>query len=207
MTVTPPPGVAQLPRDKHGRPIPWFVHVDGDGVPDFRVIERGRIADAYRFERCWTCGQPRGRHAAFVVGPMCAVNRVSAEPPSHLECAVFAAQACPFLTTPSMVRRERGMEEHAKPAGVMLTRNPGVALVWSSRTWKPFKAPGGALFDIGDATATRWFALGRTATRDEVLAAIDAGLPALREMADAEGAGAQLDREVSRALALVPATS
>jgi hypothetical protein len=137
---------------------------------------------------------------------MCAVNRVSAEPPSHLDCAIYAAQACPFLANPNMVRRERGLVEmgRVEPAGVMITRNPGVALVWSTRTWAPFKAPGGALFNIGDPTAVRWYAHGRVATRDEVLAAIDAGLPALREIAEAEGAGAQLDGELARALELVP---
>jgi len=204
--VIMPPGIEQLPRDKHQRPIPWFVHIDEAGVPDFRVIRRDGIFDAYRFDWCWICGRPRGRHAAFVIGPMCAVNRVSAEPPSHLDCAIYAARMCPFLATPSMVRRERGLVEMGRvaPAGVMLTRNPGVALVWSSKTWEPFKAPGGALFNIGDPTATRWYAHGRTATRDEVLAAIDSGLPTLREAADAEGAGAQLDGELARALKLVP---
>lgn len=204
--LTMPAGVEQLPRDKHGRPVPWFVHFEA-GVPDFRVVRRDGIHDAYKFGWCWICGKPRGRHAAFTIGPMCAVNRVSAEPPSHLDCAIYAARACPFLANPSMVRRERGLVEmgRVEPPGVMITRNPGVALVWSSKTWAPFKAPdGGALFGIGDPTAVRWYAHGRDATRDEVLASIDAGLPALREAADAENVGAMLDDELARAMTLLP---
>lgn len=201
-----PAAVQRLPRDKHGHPIPWFVHVDERGVPDFRIVRRGGIRDALRFSLCWVCGKTRGRHAAFVIGPMCAVNRTSAEPPSHLECAVFAARACPFLANPAMRRRPRGLEHTVDPAGTMLTRNPGVALVWSSRTWSTYYA-GGLLFDIGDPTAVSWWAHGRSATRDEVLHSIGTGLPLLHAEAEREGpdALAELARLRDVALQLVPA--
>lgn len=207
-----PGQVAALARDRHGRPVPWFVHVDDAGVPDFRVIRLDGIPDAVRFGLCWVCGRPRGRHAAFVIGPMCAVNRVSAEPPSHLACATYAARACPFLSTPGMVRRERALPENRVAApGQATARNPGVALVWSSRTWSLFTVPHGAgqpgqLFDVGEPTALAWYARGRAATRAEVLASIESGLPLLRAEAEREGRGApaQLAREVTAALALVP---
>lgn len=204
-----PVGIARLPQDRHGRPIPWFVHCDPDtGVPDFRVVRRGGIDDALRFGLCWVCGLTRGRHAAFVIGPMCAVNRISAEPPSHLPCAIYSAQACPFLTTPRMRRRDSGMPDGlVDPAGVMIARNPGVSLVWSSRTWQAIPTDGGLLFGVGDPTAVRWFAQGRDATRVEVLDAIGSGLPLLRDMAAAEGEGAlaALDGMHAAALELVPA--
>jgi hypothetical protein len=206
--VLMPSGVAALPRDRHHRPIPWFVHVEPDGTPDFRVIRRGGIPDALRFNLCWVCGRTRGRHAAFVIGPMCAVNRTSAEPPAHLECATYSALACPFLSTPGMVRRERGMHpEHRSPAGVAILRNPGVALVWSSRTWTTFRDPdGGLLFDIGDPTATAWYAEGRPAIRAEVLHSIDTGLPLLRAEAERQRGGVEeLSRMTDRALQLLPA--
>lgn len=142
LIVSMPSRVARLPRDKHARPIPWFVDIDEQGVPDFRVVRRGGIEDAVRFGWCWVCGHPRGRHASFVVGPMCMINRVSAEPPAHQDCALYSARACPFLATPSMQRRERGLPaDRVDPAGVACWRNPGVALVWSSRTWRMFSAP------------------------------------------------------------------
>jgi hypothetical protein len=169
-------------------------------------MDSRKLRDAIRFETCWICGEHRGRNAAFVIGPMCAVNRVSAEPPSHLDCAVYSARRCPFLANPNMQRRDRGKPEHVNPAGVMITRNPGVALVWVTRNHSVFKAPGGVLFDVGDPIDTQWFAHGRPATRDEVQASIDSGLPALREAAAADGAVAlrQLDAQLATALTLLP---
>jgi hypothetical protein len=51
-----------------------------------------------------------------------------------------------------------------------------------------------------------WFAHGRKATRDEVLASIDSGLPILRELAQAGGADDMqvLERMHERALEYVP---
>jgi hypothetical protein len=206
-----PARMARLPRDRHGRPIPWFVHVDEAGVPDFRVIRARGIIDALHFEWCWVCGGKRGKHAAFVVGPMCAVNRTSAEPPSHLECALYSAQACPFLTTPAMGRRERGIDTspegpHVNPAGTAILRNPGVALVWSTRTWHPFDdGAGGMLFDLGRPTGTSWWAHGRPATRGQVLNSIESGLPLLQAEAEKQRGGVEeLERMRLAALAFVP---
>ena len=66
---------------------------------------------------------------------------------------------------------------------------------------------GGLLFDIGDPKEALWFARGREATRDEVLASINSGLPILRGMAGEEGedAVAELERMHARALEYVPA--
>lgn len=212
MTPTMPPRMARLPQDKHHRPVPWFVAWI-DGVPDFRVIRAGGIHTALRQHLCWVCGIPfqRQEDRAFVIGPMCAVNLVSAEPPSHRECAVYSATACPFLTTPVMVRRERHKPAGAVvPAGVSIPRNPGVALVWVTgyRAWKTFSdGDGGTLFSIGEPVRALWFAHGREATRAEVLASIDSGLPILREMAESEGpdALAELAAMHERALRHVPA--
>jgi hypothetical protein len=208
--LTIPANMAALPRDHTGRPVPWFVHVDDQGVPDFRVIGAHKLTEAHRFNRCWVCGQPRGRHAAFVIGPMCAVNRVSSEPPSHLDCAIYSARGCPHLRTPTMRRRTTGLPDD--PAGVALKRNPGVGLVWSSKTWTAVMVPpmpqavAGVLWDVGDPTAVRWYAQGRAATRAEVLDAIESGLPQLREMAELDGPRgvAMLDRQHAAAIALVP---
>lgn len=203
----PPRRMARLPRNKAGYVVPWFVAFV-DGVPDFRVIAPGKLADAIRFRTCWLCGDPLGANAAFVIGPMCAINRVSAEPPSHRDCADYAARACPFLTTPKMVRRDGRLPDDARePDGIMIRRNPGVALVWVSRNWR--LRPGLQLWTVGDPIETRWYAEGRPATRDEVLASIDSGLPILRAEAEKDptpaSALAELDRQHARALELVPA--
>lgn len=203
---TPPDRIAKLPVNHAGYPAPYFVAWI-DGQPDFRVIGRGRLDDAMRFNLCWLCGQPRGANAAFVIGPMCAINRISAEPPSHRDCAIYAATACPFLTTPGMVRRENRLPEDATdPDGEMIRRNPGVALVWVTRTWKLLAHH--RLFDVGDPIETLWYAEGREATRSEVLASIDSGLPILRDAANGEPrpdrALAELDAQHQTALRYVP---
>jgi hypothetical protein len=211
-----PDRIAALPRDHRGYPVPWFVEwiIDGhaapigEGAPDFRVMSSERLADALRYRRCWICGGRLGAHQTFVIGPMCAVNRTSAEPPSHQECGSWSARACPFLTRPHARRREAGLpEELAQPPGVMLRRNPGVALVWTSRRWHPRRLPdGGLLFDIGEPDSVRWYAEGRDATREEVLASIESGLPALEELAgDRLLDRMALERCVNRAMELLPA--
>lgn len=64
----------------------------------------------------------------------------------------------------------------------------------------------GILFTVGDPVETLWFAEGRPATRDEVLASIDSGLPILRQQAEQDGEDAllELDRLHNQALELLP---
>ena len=201
-----PLSMAKRPRDPRGYPVPWFTPWH-EGRWDFRFVEPGKAQQAVREERCWTCGERLRLPCAFVLGPMCAVNRTSAEPPSHVECAIYAARACPFLARPKMVRptiREgvRGAVEQMP--GIMLDRNPGVALVWATN--EPSYDPRSRLFDVGDPVRVLWYAHSRRATRAEVLTSIESGLPSLRELAEQEGAEAcaQLETQTEQALALVP---
>jgi len=202
--------------------VPWFVTwlddqgrptANGHGTPDFRVVTRGRIAVALRLRLCWICGGKLGSHKAFVIGPMCAVNRISSEPPQHLACATFAATACPFLVNPHQRRRDTRLPDGTGDAdGVMIRRNPGVALVWVTRAFSLVPAgaggsdPNGILFHVGTPESTLWFCEGRPATRDEIVASIDSGVALLRPEAIREGPAsiAQLDGYVARAMALVP---
>lgn len=198
-----PAQIAALPVHR-GYPVPWFVTwlapngtavPRGEGTPDFRVMYENAPTEAVRKRLCWICGQHRGDAGeVFVAGPMCAVNRNSAEPPSHPWCADWAARACPFLVRPHMERRDAGVPQGVRDApGIMLRRNPGVALLWMSPGnrllvpnggWSTRTDPAGKmLFDIGDPISVRWYAEGREATRAEVMASIDSGLPALRKIA------------------------
>ena len=204
-----PKRIAKLPVDERGFPVPWFV-AWVEGKPDFRVIGPGKREEAYRQELCWVCGQKLGAYKAFLIGPMCAVNRVSAEPPSHVDCAEFSAKACPFLSNPDMRRNEHTPrpEGYREADGIGIARNPGVTLLWGIvGHYKPFPdGQGGFLFDVGTPVAVRWFCRGRPATRAEVMASIDSGLPILKEMAEKDGLAAmeQLGRQVQEALKLVP---
>lgn len=212
--VEVPSSMRSLRRDSRGYIVPWFVHWDGD-TPDFRIIGDGKFAAAVEQSRCWVCGGERGRFAAFVVGPMCAVNRVSGEPPCHRECAIYSAMVCPFLTRPKMRRNDKDLPPETfnddgstkVTGGFGIARNPGVALVWVTRKWRCESVFNGYLISIGDPTATLWFCEGRPATRAEALASIDSGLPILQDLADKQGpaARAALVEFHQRALAYLPA--
>lgn len=187
----PPARIAQLPVDERGYPVPYFVQwVDADqkptkagvGKPEFRVMDHSKWMDCVKNKNCWICGQKLGKFMSFVLGPMCAVNRINSEPPSHHECATYAAKACPFLTKPQMVRREAGMPEGAgfsQAAGVAIERNPGATGVWTTTGYQIMKVSNGYLLKIGVPIRIEWYKEARTATRDEVMESIRTGLPAL----------------------------
>jgi hypothetical protein len=195
-----PQRMKKLPISPTGFPIPWFVDVK-DGKPDFRVIRPGGIAIAYRSHTCWLCGEKLGRHQAYVVGPMCGVNRVTSEPPCHRECAEYAAKACPFLTRPLAIRNERGLPEERIVAGEMIGRNTGCVLVWVQKTPpRPAKVHNGVLFDLDDPADLTFWAHGRKASSDEVRESVRTGMPILEAAAQKDGPEglAALKRYVAR---------
>lgn len=216
-----PDRFARLPISDRGYPVPWFVSwLDedneplprGEGRPDFRVIYPGAIAEGWNRQKCWLCGDRLGRHVAFVIGSMCAINQVNSEPPCHRDCADFAARACPFLARPHAKRRPTD-DIIANPeeaiAGKPVLRNPGVACVWITerRRVRPFKVENGWLFSVGEPNEVRWYAEGEPATREQVLASIESGLHLLQAEADAEGGDSPtaLACAFERTLALLPA--
>lgn len=195
-----------LPRHR-GYPVPWFV-AWVDGVPEFRAADGRKWRQAIDDRLCWVCGQTLGRYLTFVLGPMCGINRTTAEPPCHRDCAQWSARNCPFLSRPEMVRREKDAPQGEMP-GIALTHNPGVTLLWTTRQYGLFRdGLGGTLIRIGDPTADgiEWWHRGKPATRDQVCAAIDLGLPKLRAIARGESpeAMANLDKALARFLPLVP---
>lgn len=187
--LTPmPERIARLPLDARGYPIPWFVAYV-NGAPEFRAMDPQKWLRAARDRLCWVCGGPLGAYLAFVIGPMCGVNRTTSEPACHLECAQWSAINCPFLSRPHMVRREdavtNGLLEHA--AGIVITRNPGATAVWVTRTYTVFRDPKGRpLIQLGDPVAVHWYAEGRLATRAEVDRSIETGYPLLLAEAEKE---------------------
>jgi hypothetical protein len=200
-----PDRVKHLPLNDQGFPIPFFVPLI-DGKPEFRGFDPDKLRSCVKYRRCWLCGEPLGKFMGFVIGPMCSINRVSAEPPSHYDCAFYAVQACPFLTQPRMRRNQKDLPENQGAAGIMLKRNPGVTLLWVTRSYQPFKAGRGVLFTIGDPQRVEFYAEGRKATPDEIMASIESGLPILREIAEQDGPGAvaELEQMYNRAIELVP---
>jgi len=189
-----------LPIDARGYPVPWFV-AWVDGQPEFRAMDPAKWRQAVTEKRCWVCGGILGKWLTFVIGPMCAINRTTAEPPSHTNCATWSAKNCPFLSRPKMVRREDDTINievcAANVAGEMIARNPGVTLLWTTRTYTVYRdQKGSPLIEIGDASAISWYREGRPATRAEVEESIVTGLPFLVEACEKE----DTPRERNRAL-------
>jgi hypothetical protein len=186
----------ELPRkmrglkiDDRGYPVPWFVPwldeserevQPGEGKPEFRVMSERRLVQAIKESRCWLCGERLGKYRAFVIGPMCLVNRINAEPPSHLECADYAARACPFLTRPHARRRDNSLPGEAKEAaGMMIERNPGIAVVYVVSEPAPLMRANGVLFMLPEPVEVRFYAEGRAAAPVEIAESIGTGLPTL----------------------------
>ena len=204
-----PPRFLKLPVDPRGYPVPKFVWKKPDGGYDFRAVEPGWPTQCMNRKLCWLCGEPLGRFMCFVIGPMCSINRNTAEPPCHRECAEFAVKACPFMRYPNRKRDEVDLPEGHAPGGeeAMIKRNPGVTCLWITKSYRPYRAPSGdVLIEIGDPVEVTWWAHGRTATREEVMASINSGLPLLRDMAEREGKDAveHLDYVIERGMTLVP---
>lgn len=196
-----PMRLQRRPVSSKGFPVPWFVAKVNDEW-DFRCIGPGKLVDAYSKKLCWLCGEKLGTYMCFVIGPMCTVNRVSSEPPCHLECADYAVRACPFLNNPRMRRHERDMPDNRKaPAGFMIERNPGTTALWVTKSYSLLKAHNGTLFKVGEPTNVFWYSEGKKANRLQVEESVKTGLPILEREAIREGRGSMraLVKQVERA--------
>jgi hypothetical protein len=218
---SPPVRIARLPKDSRGYPVPWFVawfleggecdrHMSG-ATPDFRILASGKRELAVKKRLCWVCGEPLGVHQVFAIGPMCAVNRVTMEPPSHRACAEYSVRACTFLTVPARRRNEAGLDEiEHKVDGIMIARNPGAIALWES-AFRPFKVDdkGGWLIKLAEPHRVDWWAKGRQATRAEIEEAIATGYPELMKRAVGEGpeSVAELEHMHADAMRFLPAAA
>jgi hypothetical protein len=212
-----PERVARLPKDERGYPVPWFVQWMKDGEvaapndptakPDFRIIDAAKMQRCFSAARCWVCGDALGRHRVFVIGPMCVINRVTMEPPSHRDCAEFAAAACPFLIRPRQKRNMKNMPSHAPMPGMGVERNPGCMCLYETAGYRRFMTPTGPLVRLDPPSRVDWWAEGRTATRDEIMESIESGYPLLEAVARQEGSDSikELVRQREIAMKLVPA--
>ena len=163
-----------LPVDDRGYPIPEFVS-NLDGKRDFRAVSLEHLANCIRHDICWICGQRLEALKAFVIGPLPAIQGISNEPPSHIECAEFAVRACPFLLLPKAQHRSIDNPKVQKVPRAA-KGNPGICCLYIVRGYVHHKKPKGVIFQTGQAVRVDWYTQGRPATRSEVLAAINASL-------------------------------
>ena len=208
-----PKRLLHLPLDSRGYPVPWFV-AWVDGEPEFRAMSPEKFERAIKERRCWVCGARLGSYKTFVAGPMCLINRTSAEPPSHHDCAEWSAQNCPFLARPNMERREDDVINNEGHGDGAILRNPGCTALITTKGYRVFRSAGssaGWLIEMGEFERVEWFAEGRPATRAEVEQSVETGLPLLREMCEREEsperiamAGAELVRAYTASKAWWP---
>jgi hypothetical protein len=195
-----------------GIPVPWFVpwivhEGDTEEKPEFRAADGDKRVEAVTKKLCWVCGDYLGRNVTFVLGPMCGINRVTAEPPCHFECARYSATHCPFLTRPRMERRDASDIQHltSNPGGEMIERNPGAIALWTCRDWKPFSDGSGSwLIKVGEPSGVAWFAEGRPAKRAEVEESVRTGLPLLEAMCQSPNERAALAALAEKLVPLYP---
>lgn len=173
---------------RRGFVVPAFVQWVKD-EPEFRAMNPQHFLRCVRERLCWICGQilKGSANNPFVVGPMCTVNRISAEPPSHVECARYSAMVCPFLSRPQMDRRRNDDIAIRDAPGIMIKRNPGVVALWFARDYMTFNIDHGMLFSMGAPSGVEWYREGRAATRAEVAEAYDSGIPVILDAAAKDG--------------------
>lgn len=183
---TPMPArIARLPRGGNGYPIPWFVPTLPDGSRDARLGDQQKWLRAVQDALCWVCGGRLGARLAFVLGPMCTINRTAAEPPMHRDCAEYSVKVCPLLVFPTMPRR-RGTPLPAgatEMPGIHDDSNPGGVAIWMTRSFTVFKAPGGPMITVAEPFEVTWWTEGRPATRDEAQALLAAGMSKIETVA------------------------
>lgn len=208
-----PENLSSLPIDSRGYPVPWFVqwvkNEAGEKVPEFRAMDMKKWARAVKERLCWVCGGKLGANLAFTIGPMCGITRTTSEPPSHLLCAEWSVRNCPFLTRPHMTRRDLEADypgEIGKVAGVMIPRNPGVSLIWVTRDYRVWKDPTGSgyLITVGAPESVTFWAEGRTATRAEIDASVDSGIPLLEKVATSPADNVELQKQIATFRLLLP---
>jgi hypothetical protein len=167
--VNEPPRIAKLPHH-HDHPVPWHVQwIDEMGLPTrpSMGIPDGTI-DSTKFDRClargrcWICGELRNRQGTFILNATSLIERYANEPPSHADCAAWAAQT--------------------------YKAHEGVLCLWSSARFLAERHEGRIMWRlIGDADSVEWWLDGRRATFTEALASVTAHHELLDRAARAEG--------------------
>ena len=148
--------MASLKIDDNGMPIIW---AQGDGTTIDAAMNSECIKTATQRKLCCICGEKLGVYACFLGGIMVGLTRSSNEPPAHRECARWMA-----CNTPLLIQQ---------PAVLLWITDKYEVLLDDKQQ---------IVFSLGEPTATEFYTDKRKSTRDEVLAAVQGGLPGVLEL-------------------------
>lgn len=189
-------------------PTPWFAAETSPGKWDLRVVDPKKIFAAIGGNRCWVCGKPIDNcEYTFTIGPMCAINKVTTEPPAHYECAEWSTRACPALNHTQSQRRKKSLPNHKQPAGIGFEGLPQVSVLWQTTYYDVENLSDGIILKIGEPTAPLiWRQGGKNVSRDVAAEALQAGFQQLFPLAQAEGKEAVdfLSQSMIEAINLLP---
>jgi hypothetical protein len=112
--VPMPPGIAKLPRDSRGLPIPWNILIV-NGEPVFTVNDSRKHNQALKENLCPICGDPLGVDRWFVGGPLSIFHPLGVfhDLPGHEKCVEYSLQVCPYLAA-----KNWKFHAHKLPAGI-----------------------------------------------------------------------------------------
>jgi hypothetical protein len=169
--------------DSMGWPVPFFAKIQNDPQPVPQVPDPEKMQLTIQRRLCYICGEKLGAYACFLAGPPVGVNRTTNEPPSHVHCARWMARNDSFLLLQDVV------------------------MLWTTKTYEVLldQKTRGAIFAMGDPDSIEWLAAGKPATKDQIMQTLEAGVPALVALAEAQENGLSvLEKMLSAFLALLP---
>lgn len=157
MHLKMPAAVALLPKDERGFPVPFFSPKGPGGKPVFAAADERKRRQCAVQRLCWICGQPLFDLLAFVGGPKSADNRVFSDAASHVECAVYSVQVCPWLADPAYGRR--AFDHLGAPMPGQTDDKPGRVCVFVTRDYRIVKLGPGHnwLFKVDPALEIQWW--------------------------------------------------
>jgi hypothetical protein len=166
-----PARLARRPRDARGYPVPAAVLILEDGKPDFKVTDIHQWLALLKSRRCALCGEPLGRHLAFVGGPLSHKNRYFTDLPMHKECAQYALQVCPYLAAPHFkyaekIARREGVS--IETSGLVSPVRPEFFFLATTKSCEPARGEDGTLLvHAAPWEHTEWWRNGERVERSD----------------------------------------
>lgn len=208
--VPKPPAIAALPTYR-GMPIPFFVQPPAAGAaPDFRIMSPDAMRACLEHGVCWVSGKPlltaSQYDMAFVGGPISAILGNYVEPASRPDCAIYAAQVCPYMVNPEARHRESAMPEHKPLPGTHVEKRIPVTAIVVVRApqVEVHMQGGGPMFLLTGYRRVHWYTQGREATAEEAAQAVQLALEELATHRHKPGMAERIERGLTRIRAHLP---